>query len=143
MSRNPSVHRTTLATVLVLLAGGTGLAQYPVWTPPTGNLWPGETIPIFPDAKPVKPIIYAPGLTQEGFENRWHPVWELMARQAQAQARVETIPLPSERPAQVPEIGGTPRREVLPKRMAREAPDTCERVGLRKVYTDKWRWRCR
>jgi hypothetical protein len=77
-------HRTTLATVLVLLAAGTGLAwpQYPVWTPPAGTLWPGETIPTFPDAKSVKVIDYAPGLTQEGFENRWHPVWELMARQA-------------------------------------------------------------
>jgi hypothetical protein len=95
--------RTTIASVLVLLAGCTGLAsQYPVWVPPSGTLWPGETIPTFPDAKPVKPIIYAPGLTQEGFENRWHPVWELLARQAQAQAQAEAIPLPPERPESRP-----------------------------------------
>jgi hypothetical protein len=134
----------SVTVAFVLLAGITGLAwpQYPVWTPPSGTLWPGETIPTFPDAKPVKPIIYAPGLTQEGFENRWHPVWELLARQAQAQA--ETVPLPPERPPEkptkLPEYRGS---EPPQKRIATPDEGLCAKHGLRQVWTSATHWRCR
>jgi hypothetical protein len=88
------------------------------------------------------------------------PAW--LSAIAQGYVVAETVPLPPERPAHLlkteqpteqPEMGGgviqlrritppdTPKRPPE-KRIARDG-GLCEKHGLRQVWTDKYRWRCR
>ena len=147
---------TLIAAALVILAAAIGL----MW--PKSNIQAEDTIEPIPvrtlsyhlsmqgDEKvvtfPEKVVTYpAWTVREDGLWIPWTmqpPAWWTAI--ASGAVMAEAVPLPPERPAhQLRETEGTPRREVLPKRMAREAPDICERVGLRKIYTDRYRWRCR
>jgi hypothetical protein len=148
---------TLIASVLVLLAGGTGLlwpksnseAQYfdaprpapvrtltyrlephPLWLP----RWLGT------DASAPAP---AWRLRGDGVWEPWvlnPPAW--LTAIPGSYVAAETVPLPPERPK-----GETPPstdRGVVPtqKRIARDG-GLCEKHGLKQVWTDKFRWRCR
>jgi hypothetical protein len=77
------------------------------------------------------------------FEQRWEPVWPLLAQQAHeraVQARREAQNEPAGSVAPLP----APRPEIKAARVADRAKDLCERHGLRKVITNGGRsWRCR
>jgi hypothetical protein len=139
------MNRALAITLAILTLGAFSIspigAQYPVWAPSSGTLFPGEVIPIFPPtAPPVRTISYPRGLTQLEFENRWEPVRELLAQQAAIRVQ-GVVPLPQPRPAREHEIDAPV--EPRARRMARNNQDLCEKHGLRKVYSDRFRWRCK
>jgi hypothetical protein len=144
---------TLVASVLVLLAGGTGLLWPKSNAPAEDAIKPVavKTLSFREDAPALPPWLDAgvdappPAWTVRG-DGLWVP-WTMqppawLAAIAQGYVVAETIPLPPERPMgknPLPSEGGSYPPQ---KRMAREG-DLCARVGLKKTYTDKYRWRCR
>jgi hypothetical protein len=106
---------------------------------PAGFAWPGapQWLPGRPSAPPATWRVRSDGLWVPYTLDP--PAWY----GAIAQAAPNAVPLPTPRPAAalapataatLPETQETPRRG---------AGGLCERHGLRKVYTDGYRWRCR
>jgi hypothetical protein len=153
---------TLIASALVLLAGGTGL----LW--PKSNIAAEDTI----KPLPVRTLSFREGSPPVSQALQWLPPWldadasppppawtvrtdglwvpwtmgppAWLATVTQGYVVAETVPLPPERPAHLLETEPPAVSSSKPpqKRIAREA-DLCERHGLKKTHTDKYRWRCR
>jgi hypothetical protein len=124
-----------MRTVLILLALTASVAAQPE------TMKRQDRHPAYAD-EPT-PVRVVPTETIHTFEQRWEPVWPLLAQQAHeraVQARREAQNEPAGSVAPLP----APRPEIKAARVADRAKDLCERHGLRKVITNGGRsWRCR
>jgi hypothetical protein len=150
-------HHTTLPAVrsvsmaFILLAAATGL----MW--PKSNIQAEDTraedviepVPVrtlsyrSPMQPNDEPPVYPAWTIRDGMWIPWTmqpPAWWTAI--AGTYVVAEAVPTPPERPGPNRTEPDQTSSVPMQKRMAR-TPDLCERHGLKKTYTDRYRWRCR
>jgi hypothetical protein len=120
---------TTTVALAATLFGGLAVAQPDLKIQDRHPAMAGEPLP-----KSVRTIPIGPVHT---FEQRWEPVEQLLREQRERehlQGRPSAPAAPAVRTAAIVPAA---------KPVFRPPPDICQRHGLRKVYSDRHRWRCR